>query len=62
MNCDSAAFLVSSIRTLTSPHGTAHSAAKVAMSVRKEVVLSSQIEGTQASLVDVLEYQADAAR
>jgi len=30
----------------------------VAMYVRKEAVLSSQIEGTQASLVDVLEYEA----
>ncbi|MEO0080167.1 MAG: Fic family protein [candidate division WOR-3 bacterium] len=29
----------------------------VAMFVRKEAVLSSQIEGTQASLVDVLEYE-----
>jgi Fic family protein len=28
--------------------------------VRKEAVLSSQIEGTQASLVDVLEYEASA--
>jgi Fic family protein len=33
----------------------------VSMYVRQESVLSSQIEGTQASLVDVLEYQADAA-
>jgi len=31
----------------------------VAMYVRKEALLSSQIEGTQASLVDVLEYEAD---
>jgi len=30
----------------------------VMMYVRKEAVLSSQIEGTQASLVDVLEYEA----
>ena len=34
----------------------------VAMYVRREAVLSSQIEGTQASLVDVLEYEAEAAR
>ncbi len=34
----------------------------VAMYVRREAVLSSQIEGTQASLVDVLEYEMDAAR
>lgn len=34
----------------------------VAMYVFKEAVLSSQIEGTQASLLDVLEYQAEAAR
>lgn len=34
----------------------------IAMYVRHEAVLSSQIEGTQASLVDVLEYEADAAR
>lgn len=34
----------------------------VAMYVRREAVLSSQIEGTQASLVDVLEYEVDAAR
>ena len=33
----------------------------VAMYVRKEAVLSSQIEGTQASLVDILEYEADRA-
>ena len=32
----------------------------VAMYVRKEAVLSSQIEGTQASLMDVLEFEADA--
>ena len=30
----------------------------VAMYVRKEAVLSSQIEGTQASLEDVIEYEA----
>ena len=34
----------------------------VAMYVRKEAVLSSQIEGTQASLIDVLEYEANAGR
>jgi Fic family protein len=34
----------------------------VRMYVRKEAVLSSQIEGTQASLVDVLEHEAHAAR
>lgn len=34
----------------------------IAMYVRREAVLSSQIEGTQASLIDVLEYEADAAR
>ena len=34
----------------------------VAMYVRKEAVLSSQIEGTQASLVDVLEYEAGTAK
>ena len=34
----------------------------LAMYVRQEAVLSSQIEGTQASLVDILEYEADAAR
>jgi Fic family protein len=34
----------------------------VAMYARREAVLSSQIEGTQASLADVLEYEADAAR
>ena len=33
----------------------------VAMFVHKEAVLSSQIEGTQASLDDVLEYEAGAA-
>lgn len=33
----------------------------VAMYVRKEAVLSSQIEGTQASLIDVLAFEADAA-
>lgn len=32
----------------------------VAMYVRQEAVLSSQIEGTQASLADVLQYEADA--
>jgi Fic family protein len=31
----------------------------VFMYVRKEAVLSSQIEGTQASLIDVLEYETD---
>ena len=31
----------------------------VFMYVRKEAVLSSQIEGTQASLIDVLEYEND---
>ena len=30
----------------------------VFMYVRREAVLSSQIEGTQASLMDVLEYEA----
>lgn len=34
----------------------------VAMYVRQEAVLSSQIEGTQASLVDLLEYEAASAR
>jgi Fic family protein len=34
----------------------------VAMYVRHEAVLSSQIEGTQASLVDLLEYEAASAR
>jgi len=34
----------------------------VRMYVRKEAVLSSQIEGTQASLVDVLEHEARTAR
>ncbi|MGH7863193.1 MAG: Fic family protein, partial [Candidatus Dormibacteraceae bacterium] len=34
----------------------------VAMYVQQEAVLSSQIEGTQASLVDVLEYQTTATR
>ncbi len=34
----------------------------VLMYVRKEAVLSSQIEGTQASLMDVLEYEAKALR
>ena len=32
----------------------------VAMYVRKEAVLSSQIEGTQASLADLLEFEAEA--
>ena len=32
----------------------------VAMYVNKEAVLSSQIEGTQASLIDVLAFEADA--
>ena len=31
----------------------------VAMYVRQEAVLSSQIEGTQASLADVLQFEAD---
>ncbi len=34
----------------------------VAMYVRKEAVLSSQIEGTEASIVDVLEHEANLAR
>jgi Fic family protein len=34
----------------------------VAMYVRKEAVLSSQIEGTQASLLNVLEYEMEARR
>ena len=34
----------------------------VFMYIRKEAVLSSQIEGTQASLMDVLEYEAAAMR
>ena len=34
----------------------------VFMYVRREAVLSSQIEGTQASLLDVLEFEADARR
>jgi Fic family protein len=34
----------------------------VAMYVRREAVLSSQIEGTQASLTDVLAFEADDAR
>ena len=34
----------------------------VFMYIRKEAVLSSQIEGTQASLMDVLEYEAHAVR
>ena len=34
----------------------------LAMYVRQEAVLSSQIEGTQASLVDILKYEADAGR
>ena len=33
----------------------------VFMYVRREVVLSSQIEGTQASLIDVVEFEAHAA-
>jgi Fic family protein len=33
----------------------------VAMYVRREAVYSSQIEGTQASLTDLLEYETDAA-
>ena len=33
----------------------------VAVYVRREAVYSSQIEGTQASLTDLLEYEADAA-
>src|ERR1700738_5030610 len=33
----------------------------VAMYVKKEAVLSCQIEGTQASLIDVLAFEADAA-
>jgi len=33
----------------------------VAMYVKKEAVLSSQIEGTQASLIDVLAFEVDAA-
>lgn len=32
----------------------------VYMYVRKEAVLSSQIEGTQASLIDILEHEAEA--
>lgn len=31
----------------------------VAMYVRQEAVLSSQIEGTQASLIEVIEYEGD---
>lgn len=34
----------------------------VAMYVRQEAVLSSQIEGTQASLVDILEFEAETPR
>ena len=34
----------------------------VAMYVRREAVFSSQIEGTQASLVDLLEFEAETAR
>src|SRR6266481_2929634 len=34
----------------------------VFMYVRKEAVLSSQIEGTQASLMDLLEFEAEMAR
>src|SRR5438105_15347207 len=33
----------------------------VAMYVRQEAVLSSQIEGTQSTLQDVLEFERDAA-
>ena len=33
----------------------------VAMYVNKEAVLSSQIEGTQASLIDILAFEANAA-
>src|SRR5260370_19279440 len=33
----------------------------VAMYIHKEAVLSSQIEGTQASLIDVLAFESDAA-
>jgi len=29
----------------------------IAMYVRKEAVMSSQIEGTQSSLIDILEYE-----
>ena len=32
------------------------------MYIRKEAVLSSQIEGTQASLLDVIQYEADAIK
>lgn len=45
--------------------GTSHTLPNVdlfvAMYVNKEAVLSSQIEGTQASLIDVLAFEADAA-
>jgi Fic family protein len=34
----------------------------VLMYVRREAVLSSQIEGTQASLMDILEYEAERSR
>src|SRR3990170_3922788 len=34
----------------------------VLMYVRREAVLSSQIEGTQASLMDVLEFEAELER
>src|SRR5437667_260768 len=34
---------------------------EVVINVNKEAVLSSQIEGTQASLIDVLAFEADAA-
>jgi len=34
----------------------------VSMYVRKEAVLSSQIEGTQASLIDVVEYESKAVK
>jgi Fic family protein len=33
----------------------------VSMYVRKEAVLSSQIEGTQASLIDILQFESEAA-
>jgi Fic family protein len=34
----------------------------VSMYIRKEAVLSSQIEGTQASMMDVVEFEAGALR
>jgi hypothetical protein len=43
-----------SVRTLPHPE------LFVSMYVRKEAALSSQIEGTQASLLDVLEFEARA--